>query len=153
MKSGVAAIWAASVLAAGCMTVQKEDTNIASGSAPTVESKHGAPPEPQDSKAEGPTAIEERWRCDDIRLTSTCYPSIGDGFCFGTVKTGKYPAKDTFFRVDGVDRNWHWSRSGKGFDYTFVIARGRGRYYDFRGVPAGEKTKPSEVFSCSETGR
>lgn len=151
MKSGVAAILVASVVAVGCMSAPEKVSNTAGGSAPTDESEHGDPPEPQDSKAESSTAIEEQWRCGDIRLTSTCYPSLGDGSCFGTVKTGKYPAKDTAFRIDGVDRHWYWSRSDKGFDYTFVIARGYGRYYDFRGVPAGEKIKPSGVFPCSET--
>ena len=146
---------AASVLAAGCITVPDEDTRIVGGSAPTGESGHGDPPEPQAGKAEGPATIEERWRCEDIILTSTCYPSLGSRSCSGTVKTGKYPAKPTFFRVNGIDRLWSWplSLTGDGFDYMFVIARGYGRYYDFRGVPAGEKTKPSEVFTCSETGR
>lgn len=151
MRAGVAAILVASILAAGCKTVPKEGTGTADGSTPKVETGQSESPGSQAPEAEGPTTIEERWQCGDIRLISTCIPKLGDSFCVGTVKTGKYPAKNTLFSINGVERRWSWFLKDGGYRYTFVIASGFGRYYDFHGVPAGERTKPSGVFTCSET--
>lgn len=151
MREGMVAILAASILAAGCKTVPEESAGAAGNSPPTVESGHVDPADSSAQEAEGQKSIEERWQCEDIKLTSTCIPKIGDDFCFGTVKTGNFPAKNTLFRIDGVERRWSWYLEDGAYRYTFVIARGFGRYYDFGGASVGERRKPSGVFQCSES--
>ena len=130
------AVLAALALTAGCITVPKAETG------------QSDPPRPQTPETEDPAPIEERWSCGNTMLTAICW-SGGD--CYGEVKTGKFSAKITSFRINGVDRRWNWCLKDGAYDCSFVITpSGWGRYYDFRGS-RGKKIKPSGVFKCTET--
>ncbi len=60
-------------------------------------------------------------------------------------------AKDTEFRVKGLQRRWDWCLGHGGYECAFVIkADGSGQYTDFGGK---DRESPSQFFECNETDR
>lgn len=52
----------------------------------------------------------------------------------------------TRYKRAGLEHRWDW---GDGLPYSFTIKTdGTGAYYDFTGVPEGERIKPNEIYKC-----
>ena len=159
MRASAVVVLLASALVMSCKAISTGGVEVVDDSDPMVEDEsQEADPVihvEQEVEAEQDASqgwedlpgVEEKWQCEDIKLTSIC----ADSFCLGTVQTGNYPAELTTFSVNGVEREWAWSLSDDDtFDYIFVIDGGWGRYYDFRGVSVGESVKPRGVYECTE---
>lgn len=156
MKLLTVAILAISLLA-GCLTNIEED--------PAPETNPAPQTVPAADETKSPEFIKETWSCDggEIKLWSSCFPEgsgkglYGNDLCFAYVQIGNYPAKGTGFRIAGTERIWNWGHVDGGYKYTFIIGsrsygdKFSGRYYDFTGVPAGERIKPRGVHDCSKT--
>lgn len=111
---------------------------------------------PTDGTAQNdqPRMIEEEWSCEgEITLTSSCTPN---GICYGSMKVGDYPAKNTRFEIAGIERRWDWALNDDGrYDYAFVIKPSsflNGLFFDFRGGPKneqGNRTAKPSLQTCT----
>lgn len=95
------------------------------------------------------------WRCKDFIRPSDTLVEVGvftkdelatSGFI---LYEGGNSGALTQYHRQGLDRRWDWSSGGGNFSFV-VNPDGAGRYYDFSSVPLGEKTKPRDIYKCSQ---
>lgn len=82
----------------------------------------------------------ESWHCENgVELHKPSGRSFGEGF----VRIDGATLPTTYSR-DGLQHVWYWGK------YQVVQGlSGYARYYDFTGIPEGQRIKPAGVLKCS----
>ncbi len=95
----------------------------------------------------------ESWQCTDNEYTSKVLmelgffkdPSYSDiGFI---LYDGTNTGDETDYRRNGLDHRWNWGVNESNFSFV-IQTDGTGLYYDFTGVPTGEKISAKDVYHC-----
>ncbi|MHC5083926.1 MAG: hypothetical protein ACYTET_08335 [Planctomycetota bacterium] len=140
---------------AGCTTLESPSTEPAS-------SKPPKPEEPRyrtivlngmkySEEEHGPFEI---WECRDFHGDSKeVLFEVGRfvGFSQGgfILYDGGSSGDLTRYQRKGINKRWSWETTAGSFSFV-LEPDGTGHYYDFTGVPEGEKIKSTDLFRCSK---
>jgi len=93
------------------------------------------------------------WSCNDYfdggkTLVEVGFFTSTDSYELGFILyDGSYTGETTNYGRKGINHRWDWGEGGA--NYAFIVKPdGKGLFYDFAGVPDGEKTNANEVYKC-----
>jgi hypothetical protein len=93
------------------------------------------------------------WQCTDNEYTSKVLVELGyfNGEEYSDIGfilyDGTNTGDETNYRRNGLDHRWDWGDEDSNFSFV-IQTDGTGLYYDFTGVPTGEKISAKDVYHC-----